>query len=1727
MVPNGPPKSGACVLNTNSLRALLDSTVASCNNWKDPEGIGIDSYTFYYPHSTTEITLASSGFNTVNLIFPVGIFDVWCRIADKFGSFTNVYVGKVNASMITKEEFQSYNPSSVLRNLAAIGDQTTMAMVLISLASIKDHADWLSLSDSSFSNMSASEINDRLTQVSNMNKESLDFAADTMDFASLSQLSVGAGVLKSSACGVLTQEKAAFTVDMDFREKSLNFMNKMMGKLNVTPIYSPYDIQPFASSFLDAAVCILKSMNEVIENPTLSPPGDLAKASSLDYETGIDQTKIGFVIPLDPVTQMKQNVLEITRQRAKGMVQKMFQLVDSLGSVILGKCVVGENIIEQGDSGTGMLVTKISEDTLADGVEIRPQNSLNASVAFPGSFCPSRYSQNYSDCTNVVGFTAVVWPCLTHVYPESMTYLSKETTVITLSVFVEDENVTVDNETQPITLVIPRRPESLPDPVSVVGNTDINDLVPFVYHSFNVSSADSAFTVEIHPDGNTPPKLVILIDYKRLPTPSQYDTISYVKNFTLNENGTYSWFVNNIDNKNRTGNFYVAVAILKDNVTLPDPRSNATLQKENFSVDFNFNYTFRVITSGCYFYNSTIDVWSGIGMTVVDANSTHTSCHTLHLTSFGSGYSPSPNAIDFDYIFAAAGFVNNLIIYLVIIITLVCYVIMMIWARFMDKRDVQYRGVTALEDNKVEDKYLYEVTFTTGPDKEAGTDSNIQFIVSGEYDETGVRALPPSDNRRYHRYSVDVFVMSTHGPLGNIDTLRIWHDNTGRSPFDSWQLQTVVIRDLQTRDKFIFHANTWLALDHDDKKIDVLLEPSDGETNEEFITGFYNKGNRGANEDHMWISIFLRPTGSRYSRKERVSVATLYLYLSMLINAACYHILSDTPRTGVFEYSSFTLSIQQVIIGLASGIMAYPVIFLLVFIFKRSRPRKLKKCRSLEAAAKQRRNQHIESGTDTEKDDLLTDYDLTTHQTRSNRSKDSSPVRCIPWWTRWLAWLLILAGIGVCAFFVWSYGIMWGEIKSVKWFSSFIISFFISVLVTQWLKVLLTTTIGVVCCKAQNTMTEDIDCDEELPELRYDEEWKNVQPMDPSVKRKVHVMGGVDSSEAEVAAIATRLTEKREMNVVLRDVGSYCIFLLVLFVLVNGQTNYNAFLLQAQMTNTFIKIGNPQFDFSSKVTTTDQFWYWMQNVILQELRAQRWYNGDPPYGLRGFLDDRANRILGYGIIRQIRSDPRRCKVPISMRNVIHNCSGSRLDEIEDTRNFCDSWSAEEVVHGSCVYDEFRYKTAAELQTYSTQGILGTYSGGGYVISLNSLEADDIQKLQTMPAMGWIDKYTRAVLVEFSIYNANVNLFSTCSIVAEFIEGGGVTPSWRFEPVQLIQNPGSFGYIETLCQLIFVIVTVIFTLWELWKIKKLKWEYLSSYWNMAEICIILTSYATIYVFVERYFLTQAAMEIFNNTYGDGYVRLDSAVYKDKLYLYLIALIVFFSTMKLIKLLQFNKRIDVLALTVRRCWDELIVSFIAFCIVFIAFNSVFYFIFMTELLDFTSFLTSAATSFEILLGVFDFDSMYHASALSPVFFFAFCIINTVILINIMLTTIMVAFRDVKLELRHRKNKYDVIDFVWTQIRQTLRLEAEPDNSVAPNVEDVSLARGGPDDASTDQLPDKVNQLMQYINDVYFDGHLNLSDPASMKQITQGQLPSASFQPYTTKSLSGGRNPVVSSD
>ena len=118
---------------------------------------------------------------------------------------------------------------------------------------------------------------------------------------------------------------------------------------------------------------------------------------------------------------------------------------------------------------------------------------------------------------------------------------------------------------------------------------------------------------------------------------------------------------------------------------------------------------------------------------------------------------------------------------------------------------------------------------------------------------------------------------------------------------------------------------------------------------------------------------------------------------------------------------------------------------------------------------------------------------------------------------------------------------------------------------------------------------------------------------------------------------------------------------------------------------------------------------------------------------------------------------------------------------EDDQDWCLGWVP--VTHPNCTrYKEFEFTSAAELESRPIKAGVRDYGGGGYILPLRGFIDDLKKKIELFQERKWLNNRTRSAIVEFSVYNAQVNIFATVTCVAEFI-GGGVVPWYRIESIR--------------------------------------------------------------------------------------------------------------------------------------------------------------------------------------------------------------------------------------------------------------------------------------------------------------------------------------------------------
>ena len=193
------------------------------------------------------------------------------------------------------------------------------------------------------------------------------------------------------------------------------------------------------------------------------------------------------------------------------------------------------------------------------------------------------------------------------------------------------------------------------------------------------------------------------------------------------------------------------------------------------------------------------------------------------------------------------------------------------------------------------------------------TKKKVSLKINGDTDSTNIRTLNENNKSVFKQSAVDSFIMAVKRPLGKLNYLKIWHDNSGKGDLASWFLKHIIVHDLQTREKFYFICQNWLAVEKSDGKIErelfIACDPQ--KTQLEYL--LKKQASHYIMDNHLWFSVFNKPVLSSFTRLDRVTCCFLFHYISMLLNIICYGVLAIPPdKSSQIDFSLFRISLEQV-----------------------------------------------------------------------------------------------------------------------------------------------------------------------------------------------------------------------------------------------------------------------------------------------------------------------------------------------------------------------------------------------------------------------------------------------------------------------------------------------------------------------------------------------------------------------------------------------------------------------------------------------------------------------------------------------------------------------------------------------------------------------------------------------------------------------------------------------
>ncbi|KAG3266236.1 polycystin-2-like protein 2 isoform X3 [Ictidomys tridecemlineatus] len=453
-----------------------------------------------------------------------------------------------------------------------------------------------------------------------------------------------------------------------------------------------------------------------------------------------------------------------------------------------------------------------------------------------------------------------------------------------------------------------------------------------------------------------------------------------------------------------------------------------------------------------------------------------------------------------------------------------------------------------------------------------------------------------------------------------------------------------------------------------------------------------------------------------------------------------------------------------------------------------------------------------------------------------------------------------------------------------------------------------------------------------------------------------------------------------EIRTTLQELLLYFIFLINLCILTFGMVNPHMYYLNKVMSSLFLDTsvsGDERTNFKSIRSTTD-FWKYMEGPLLEGLYWDSWYTNQKLYNLKNssriYYE---NIILGVPRVRQLKVRNNTCKVYSSFQSLITECYDKYTAENEDLSDF-----------GLQSNTEWTYSTSNTSSPWHW-GFVGVYRNGGFIFTLSKSKSETKNKFIDLRLNSWITRGTRVIFIDFSLYNANVNLFCIIRLVAEFPATGGILTSWQFYSVKLLRYVSYYDYFIASCEVTFCIFLVVFTTQEIKKIKEFKSAYLKSIWNWLELLLLV---------------------LLENTekYSDFYFLAYWHVYYNNI----IAVTIFFAWIKIFKFISFNKTMSQLSSTLSRCIKDIVGFAIMFFIIFFAYAQLGFLVFGSQVDDFSTFQNSIFTQFRIVLGDFNFAGIQQANwILGPIYFITFIFFVFFVLLNMFLAIINDTYSEVK--------------------------------------------------------------------------------------------------------------------
>ena len=350
---------------------------------------------------------------------------------------------------------------------------------------------------------------------------------------------------------------------------------------------------------------------------------------------------------------------------------------------------------------------------------------------------------------------------------------------------------------------------------------------------------------------------------------------------------------------------------------------------------------------------------------------------------------------------------------------------------------------------------------------------------------------------------------------------------------------------------------------------------------------------------------------------------------------------------------------------------------------------------------------------------------------------------------------------------------------------------------------------------------------------------------------------------------------------------------------------------------------------------------------------------------------------------------------------------------------------------------WRYQTGEELDNDPIQGTYNSYEGGGYVAVMGYDQGTGQRVLGETLGHGWVDRQTRAVILEFAVFNVNTNLLGIATYFYEVLATGAAYTAKRVDTLELYSTESGSLMFYLICQFLFMAMVLYYFIVMLFHLNQERRGFFKSVWNIVDFLIIIFSVASVAFYMIRSKAVLKSIRVIrNNPYE--IIHFHEALDWAKWESLAIAFAIFMVTLKLLNLIRFNPYVIFLFSSFRQSAGYQL-SYV--CFFFIMFNA---FVisgkqfFGHTVLEYSSYMQAVISQFQFLLGkaVPLDDLRSEHQFLGPTFALLYNMTMTVVLMNMLISVLNESYTDAKAHAEESAEELEIARFIGERFGEVIQ-------------------------------------------------------------------------------------------